>query len=77
MVREPVGALTRRAFTGIHVVEPRIFGRSDRTGAFSIITLYLELAASGWIIHPLDVTEELWFDIGTPDRLEAARRQFL
>ncbi len=76
MVRDPVGALTRWAFTGIHVVEPRIFDLSQRTGAFSIITLYLELAASGWIIHPLDVTEDQWLDIGTSDRLEEARKRF-
>jgi NDP-sugar pyrophosphorylase family protein len=77
MVRDPVGVLTPWAFTGIHVVEPRIFDLSQRTGSFSIITLYLELAAAGWIIHPLDVTDEQWFDIGTPERLEAARRLFL
>jgi NDP-sugar pyrophosphorylase family protein len=76
MVREPEGELTRWAFTGIHVVEPRIFDLSERTGAFSIITLYLDLAASGWIIHPLDVTEKEWFDIGTPERLEEARGAF-
>ncbi len=74
--REPSGEVTRWAFTGIHVVDPAIFGLTDRTGSFSIITLYLELAAAGWVIHPLDVSDREWFDIGTPERLEAARTRF-
>jgi len=75
-VREPEGDVTRWAFTGIHVVDPAIFELTDRTGSFSIITLYLELAAAGWVIHPLDVSDEEWFDIGTPERLVAARTRF-
>lgn len=75
-VREPSGTVTRWAFTGIHVVDPTIFKLSDRTGSFSIITLYLELAAAGWIILPLDVSGEEWFDIGTPERLAEAKRRF-
>jgi len=75
-VRDPVGSTTKWAFTGIHVVDPAIFGLSNRTGSFSIITLYLELAAAGWIILPMDVSDEEWFDIGTPERLAEARRRF-
>jgi NDP-sugar pyrophosphorylase family protein len=54
-----------------------VFDLSERTGIFSVITLYLELAASGWIIHPLDVTGKEWIDIGTPERLQEARSLFL
>jgi len=75
-VREPVGAIRRWSFTGIHVVDPAVFGLTDRTGSFSIITLYLELAAAGWIINPIDVSESEWFDVGTPERLEDARTRF-
>ncbi|NNM04211.1 MAG: NTP transferase domain-containing protein [Gemmatimonadetes bacterium] len=75
-VREAVGPVRRLAFTGIHVVEPRIFGLTDREGSFSIITLYLELARAGFRIQALDVTEEEWFDVGTPERLEEARLRF-
>ena len=72
-VREPVGRVRRLAFSGIHVVEPRIFGLTERTGAFSIITLYLELAAEGWAVAPIDVTGEEWLDVGTLSGLEEAR----
>ena len=75
-VRDPVGDVHRRSFTGIHVVDPAIFGLCHRTGAFSIITLYLELAAAGWIIDPVDFSDEEWFDIGTPARLEEARARY-
>jgi NDP-sugar pyrophosphorylase family protein len=73
-VREPVGKIQRWSFTGIHVVDPALFDLSDRTGKFSIITLYLELAAQGWNIQPIDVTGEEWLDVGTPKRLEKANR---
>jgi NDP-sugar pyrophosphorylase family protein len=56
------------------VVEPDIFGLSQRTGTFSIITLYLELAAEGYIVLPLDVSGHPWIDVGTPERLEEAER---
>jgi NDP-sugar pyrophosphorylase family protein len=73
-VRDPVGELTRWSFTGIHVVEPSVFGLSDRTGTFSIITLYLELAAQGYVIAPSDVSGHDWIDVGTPERLAEANR---
>ena len=76
-VRDPVGLVQRLSFTGIHVVDPRVFDLSPRTGTFSIISLYLDLAAEGWIIHPVDVSRNEWFDIGTPTRLEEARARFL
>ena len=73
-VREPVGELQRWSFTGIHVVEPTIFRLSERTGTFSIITVYLELAAEGHAILPIDVSAHDWIDIGTPERLAEADR---
>lgn len=74
VVREPSGEVIPWAFTGIHAVDPRIFRLSDRSGRFSIITLYLELAAQGWVIRPWDVSGERWLDVGTPERLAEANR---
>lgn len=72
-VRDSVGAVHGVSFSGIHVIEPSIFQLSNRTGSFSIITLFLELAREGWEIKPVDVTGQPWFDIGTPERLAEAR----
>lgn len=73
-VRTPAGEIRSLSFTGIHVVNPKVFDLSPRTGTFSIITLYLDLAAQGHVIHPLDVTGSPWLDVGTPQRLEEAER---
>lgn len=73
-VREPAGDLKRMAFTGIHVLDPRIFDLSDRTGKFSIITLYLELAARGFVIYPVDMSAYNWIDVGTPEKLAEAEK---
>jgi MurNAc alpha-1-phosphate uridylyltransferase len=72
-VRDSVGVVQGVSFSGIHVIEPNIFNLSKRTGSFSIVTLYLELAREGWEIKPVDVTGQPWFDIGTPARLEQVR----
>lgn len=74
--REQRGALRRFAFTGVHVVEPRIFDLMSETGSFSIIDLYLRLAGEGEVILAHDVGEVEWFEIGTPERLAAARAHF-
>ena len=71
-VREPVGALRDLAFAGIHVVEPEILDRTERTGVFPIRSLYLDLAALGFRVQPADVSAYPWLDVGTPERLREA-----
>lgn len=66
----------RAAYTGVHVASPRVFGLVEETGAFSLVDLYLRLAATGETILPYDVSEAEWFEIGTPERLAAARAAF-
>ena len=46
----------------------------EERGAFSIVDAYLRLSAGGERIVPHDVTGASWLEIGTPDRLDAARR---
>lgn len=67
------GAVRRLAFSGVHVASESIFDRMDESGAFSIIDTYLRLAGSGERVHGLDVTAARWLEIGTPERLAAAR----
>ena len=73
-VRAPVGDVGRWSFTGIHVLEPAIFDLTDRTGTFSIIEWYLDLAQQGYAIVPIDVSAHAWMDVGTPERLAEADR---
>ncbi len=72
--REPVGPVERLAFAGIHVAAPRIFDLFVETGAFSIVDVWLRLASEGQRIVPHDVSDAAWLEVGTPERLERARR---
>lgn len=69
--------LTGRCFDGIHIVSPALFSAlrdfaSDDT-PFSIINFYRAVSA-GAAICAFDLPEgRHWFDIGTPEKLAAAR----
>lgn len=68
---QPVQAL---AFSGIHIISPRLFGMMIEEGAFSIITSYLRLAARGEKILAFRADEYYWRDLGKPDNvLQAAQ----
>ncbi len=70
--REPRGETQQLGFSGIHVISPRIFNHIQEDGAFSIITLYMRLAAEGKAILPWRIDEAEWIDIGTPEKLAEA-----
>ena len=63
---EPVQAL---AFSGIHVISPRLFAMMTEEGVFSIITSYLRLAARGERILDFRADDYYWRDLGRPDDL--------
>ena len=75
LAREPEGRERRLPFAGVHVARPelplRIAGGED---AFSIIDAYLDLSREGCRISPFDVGDALWIEMGSPERLERARR---
>lgn len=65
----------QRAFSGIHVISPDIFDRMPEEEVFSIIDVYLDLAAKELILeYPHD--EDRWIDVGKIPQLEQAG-QFL
>ncbi|MGH7566104.1 MAG: nucleotidyltransferase family protein [Gemmatimonadota bacterium] len=72
--REARGDVRRFAFAGIHAIDPRFLDLVEERGVFSIVAPYLRLSAAGERIVPHDVTGARWIEIGTPERLEAARR---
>ncbi|MGA3211058.1 MAG: nucleotidyltransferase family protein [Terriglobales bacterium] len=70
-----------RAFSGVHVISPRLLAMMTETGAFSIVDLYLRLAAQAQKIVAFRTDGSYWRDVGTPQNLaeaeEDARQQLV
>jgi len=62
------------AFSGIHVISPRIFSRMSEDGAFSIILSYLRLAGEGEKILAFRADEYYWRDLGRPENVAQAKQ---
>jgi NDP-sugar pyrophosphorylase family protein len=60
------------AFSGIHVISPRLLDRITEVGVFSIITSYLRLAAGGEKIVAFRTDEYYWRDLGKPENVMQA-----
>jgi NDP-sugar pyrophosphorylase family protein len=60
------------AFSGIHVISPRLLAMMTEDGAFSIITSYLRLAAAGEKILAFRADEYYWRDLGKPENVAQA-----
>jgi mannose-1-phosphate guanylyltransferase len=60
------------AFSGIHVISPRLFALMTEEGAFSIIETYLRLAAHGEKLLAFRADDYYWRDLGTPESLKQA-----
>ena len=71
MVR-PWSSVQALGFCGIHVISPRLLTTMTEEGAFSIIDVYLRLAAQGETILGFRADESDWRDLGTPGQLTAA-----
>jgi NDP-sugar pyrophosphorylase family protein len=70
----PATTTTALAFSGIHILSPRIFSKMIDEGAFSIIKAYLHLAAQAEKIAAFRADEFYWRDLGRPQNvLQAAR----
>jgi NDP-sugar pyrophosphorylase family protein len=64
------------AFSGIHVISPRIFSVMSEEGVFSIINCYLRLAAQGEKILAFRADQYYWRDLGKPENIAEAERDF-
>jgi NDP-sugar pyrophosphorylase family protein len=60
------------AFSGIHVISPRLLAMMMEEGVFSIITSYLRLAAQEEKILAFRADEYYWRDLGRPENLMRA-----
>lgn len=64
------------AFSGYHIVDPKIFDHITRSGKFSIVDWYLD------ICHQEDIfayphQEDIWIDVGTIEKLQEANQAYL
>jgi mannose-1-phosphate guanylyltransferase len=62
------------AFSGIHVISPRIFAKMTEEGTFSIIDSYLRLAAEGEKILAFRADKYYWRDLGRPQNVAQAEQ---
>jgi NDP-sugar pyrophosphorylase family protein len=68
----PAADLQPLAFSGIHVISPRIFAEMRGEGAFPIIPAYLDLAAQDEKIVAFRADEFYWRDLGCPESIAQA-----
>ena len=65
--------LSKIAFSGVHVVSPRIFPLITESGVFSIMDTYLRLAQSQKIIT-WSHNQNFWMDMGKVENLKEAEK---
>jgi NDP-sugar pyrophosphorylase family protein len=68
----PAEQVQALAFSGIHVISPRIFAKMKEEGAFSIIDAYIRLAAQEERIVAFRADECYWRDLGRPESIMQA-----
>lgn len=71
----PAAATIQKAFSGIHVIDPSIFPLMTMEGKFSVVDLYLDLAAAH-SIRGFDHSHSRLIDVGKPESVEQAERLF-
>jgi NDP-sugar pyrophosphorylase family protein len=70
----PSQQLQAWAFSGIHIISPRLLAMMIEDGAFSIITTYLRLAAQREKILAFRADEYYWRDLGRPEDVAQAAK---
>jgi len=65
------------AFSGVHVISPRILSLMTEQGVFSIITSYLRLAAQGEKIMAFPADGYYWRDLGKPENVAQAQQDVM
>ncbi|NJN78229.1 MAG: nucleotidyltransferase family protein [Saprospiraceae bacterium] len=66
------GQLWSFGFSGIHIIDPKIFPLLTENGKFSIINPYLKMAKTE-LIQGFDHSDSVWIDVGKHESLEEAK----
>lgn len=64
-----------KAFSGIHIIDPKIFSLMTRSGKFSIIDTYLSLAPSQ-PVKAYDHSDGIWMDVGKYKDMDQANKLY-
>jgi NDP-sugar pyrophosphorylase family protein len=67
--------MKEKAFSGIHVIDPKIFSLIKQEGKFSMVDVYLSLAAQE-ILKSFDHSDTSFIDVGKPDSVAEAEKMF-
>jgi NDP-sugar pyrophosphorylase family protein len=67
-------SLQQLAFSGIHIISPRLLPKMSEEGVFSIIATYLRLAGQGEKILAFRADEFYWRDLGKLEDLRQAEQ---
>lgn len=65
-----------KAFSGVHLIEPKLLKLITQEGKFSMIDVYLALAKEN-IIAAYDHSDSKMIDVGKPESIEKAEKLFL
>jgi mannose-1-phosphate guanylyltransferase len=65
------------AFSGVHIISPRLLKKISEEGVFSIIATYLRLASQGEKIMAFRADEYYWRDLGKLDDLRQAEQDLV
>lgn len=72
----PCQQIQELAFSGIHVISPRLLEKMTEEGRFSIVDCYLRIAAAGEKIFGFRADEYYWRDLGRPESVALAEQDF-
>lgn len=74
-ISKPAETYGRKAFSGIHVLSNRIFSVMQQEGKFSMVDVYLSLAATE-IIKGFDHSDSKFIDVGKTESIVKAEQLF-
>jgi len=73
IARQQIGSLTQFAFSGIQIINPKIFQFMPEKNIFSLVDLYLSIASKEQISY-FDHTGSLFIDLGKKENLLEAEK---